>query len=75
MPLGLLLWHLDQVDTSTLLFFFIVGLGFTLPLLRLLLLMTQLAYLGLGARLVHELDQAHVLPETDEAARPDRAGI
>ena len=56
LPLGLLLWHLGQVDTSTLLFFFIVGLGFTLPLLRLLLLMTQLAYFGLGARLVHELD-------------------
>ena len=75
LPLGLLLWHLGQVDTSTLLFFFIVGLGFTLPLLRLLLLMTQLAYLGLGARLVHELDQAHVLPETGEEARPDGAGI
>ena len=75
LPLGLLLWHLDQVDTSTLLFFFIVGLGFTLPLLRLLLLMTQLAYLGLGARLVHELDRAHVLPETGEAARPHGAGI
>ena len=75
LPLGLLLWHLGQVDTSTLLFFFIVGLGFTLPLLRLLLLMTQLAYLGLGARLVHELDQAHVLPEKSDAARPHGAGI
>ncbi len=66
-PLGLLLWHTGHVDTSTLLFFFIVGLGFTLPLLRVLMVMTQLAYLGLGARLVRELDRAEVLPE---AARP-----
>ena len=66
-PLGLLLWHTGHVDTSTLLFFFIVGLGFTLPLLRVLTVMTQLAYLGLGARLVRELDQAEVLPE---ATRP-----
>lgn len=74
-PLGLLLWHLDQVDTSTLLFFFVVGLGFTLPLLRLHMLMAQLSYLGLGARLVHELDGAHVLPEKDGAARIDDAEV
>ena len=67
-PLGLLLWHTGHVDTSTLLFFFIVGLGFTLPLLRVLLVMTQLAYLGLGARLVRELDQAEVLPEPTDPA-------
>ena len=68
-PVGLLLWHTGQVDTSTLLFFFIVGLGFTLPLLRLLNVMTTLAYLGLGARLVRELDEAEVLPEPAEAGR------
>ncbi|MCY3656721.1 MAG: ABC transporter ATP-binding protein [Chloroflexi bacterium] len=67
-PLGLLLRHAGHVDTSTLLFFFIVGLGFTLPLLRVLMVMTQLAYLGLGARLVRELDQAEVLPEATEPA-------
>ena len=64
-PFGLLFWHLGTVDTSTLLFFLIVGLGFTIPLLQLLMLMTQLAYLGLGARLVQELDEAEVLPQTD----------
>ena len=62
-PVGLWLWHTGQIDTSTLLFYFIVGLGFTLPLLRVLLIMTQFAVLGLGARLVRELDEADVLPE------------
>ena len=62
-PVGLWLWHAGQIDTSTLLFYFIVGLGFTLPLLRVLLIMTQFAVLGLGARLVRELDEADVLPE------------
>ncbi|MCY3619714.1 MAG: ABC transporter ATP-binding protein [Acidimicrobiaceae bacterium] len=74
-PFGLLLWHLDQIDTSRLLFFFIVGLGFTLPLLRLLLLMSRLSYLGLGAKLVHELDRASVLPESTQAASPDDARL
>ncbi|MYA61138.1 MAG: ABC transporter ATP-binding protein [Dehalococcoidia bacterium] len=72
LPLGLLFWHFEMVSTSTLLFFFIVGLGFTLPLVRLLSLMTQLAYLGLGARLVRQLDEATVLPEPVE--RADLAG-
>ena len=72
LPLGLLFWHFEIVSTSTLLFFFIVGLGFTLPLVRLLNLMTQLAYLGLGARLVRQLDEATVLPEPVE--RADLAG-
>ena len=62
-PVGLWLWHTGQIDTSALLFYFIVGLGFTLPLLRVLLIMTQFAVLGLGARLVRELDEADVLPE------------
>ena len=68
LPLGLLFWHLEIISTSTLLFFFIVGLGFTLPLVRLLNLMTQMAYLGLGARLVRQLDEATVLPEPVERA-------
>ncbi len=74
-PVGLLLWHLGYVDTSTLLFFFIVGLGFTLPIMRVLNLMTQFAYLGLGARLVRELDEAETLPEVAERPRLDGARV
>lgn len=69
LPVGLLLWHTGAVDTSTLLFFFIVGLGFTLSLLNLMNVMLTLATLGLGARLVKELDEADVLPEVTEDAR------
>ncbi|MEM9623404.1 MAG: ABC transporter ATP-binding protein, partial [Pseudomonadota bacterium] len=64
-PAGLWLWHIDALTTPTLLFFFIVGLGFTLPLLRVQQLMVHLSYLALGARLVRELDQAEVLPVVD----------
>ena len=69
LPVGLLLWHTGAVDTSTLLFFFVVGLGFTLSLLNLMNVMLMLATLGLGARLVQELDEADVLPEVTEDAR------
>lgn len=62
-PVGLWLWHADELSTSALLFFFIVGLGFTLPILRVQQVMTQLSYLALGARLVNELDAAEVLDE------------
>ena len=51
LPVGLILWHNGTVDTSTLLFFFIVGLGFTLPLLNLMNVMLTLANLGLESRL------------------------
>ena len=69
LPVGLLQWHTGAVDTSTLLFFFVVGLGFTLSLLNLMNVMLMLATLGLGARLVQELDEADVLPEVTEDAR------
>ncbi len=62
-PTGLWLWSTDELGTSELLFFFIVGLGFTLPILTLAQTMTQLSYLALGARLVRELEAAEVLDE------------
>ncbi|MEM8767552.1 MAG: ABC transporter ATP-binding protein [Pseudomonadota bacterium] len=60
-PAGLWFWHLGLLDTAVLLFFFIVGLGFTLPLLRVQQVMVRLSYLALGARLVKELDEAEIL--------------
>ncbi|MYB49785.1 MAG: ABC transporter ATP-binding protein [Dehalococcoidia bacterium] len=74
-PLGLWLWHTGRIDTSTLLFYFIVGLGFTVPLLRVLSIMTQFAVLGLGARLVRELDDADVLPEVAVESRLNGATL
>ena len=60
-PAGLWFWHLGLLDTAVLLFFFIVGLGFTLPLLRVQQVMVRLSYLALGARLVRELEEAEIL--------------
>ena len=74
-PFGLLFWHRGLIDTSSLLFFFIAGLGFTLPLIRLLHVMTTMAHIGLGARLVRELDEADVLPQARDAASVDGARI
>ncbi len=74
-PFGLMFWHLGMIDTSSLLFFFIAGLGFTLPLMRLLHVMTTMAHIGLGARLVRELDEADVLPQARETASVDGARI
>ena len=75
LPIGLWLWHTGRIDTSTLLFYFIVGLGFTLPMLRVLLIMTKFAVLGLGARLVRELDEADVLPEATAESRLSGSAI
>ena len=74
-PFGLLFWHLGMIDTSSLLFFFIAGLGFTLPLMRLLHVMATMAHIGLGARLVRELDEADVLPQAGEDTVVDGAHI
>ncbi len=74
-PLGLWQWHAGRIDTSTLLFYLIVGLGFTVPLLRVLSIMTQFAVLGLGARLVRELDQADLLPESAQESQLDGASL
>lgn len=74
-PFGLLFWHQGLIDTSSLLFFFIVGLGFTLPLMRILHVMATMAHVGLGARLVRELDNADVLPQVGERAIVEDARI
>ena len=68
-PAGLLLWQTGTLSTPDLLFFLVVGLGYTSSLMKLLQLTTQLGRLGLGASLVTDLDQAPVLPQpADNAA-------
>lgn len=62
-PVGLWLWTSDRLGTADLLFFLVVGLGYPLPLLKLMELTTQMSYLSLGANLVNELDSAEELPE------------
>jgi ATP-binding cassette subfamily B protein IrtA len=67
-PVGLLLWQAGSLSTADLLFFLVVGLGYTSSLMKLMQLTTQLGRLGLGAALVTDLDRAPVLPAPDAPA-------
>ncbi|MFN3220082.1 MAG: ABC transporter ATP-binding protein [Acidimicrobiales bacterium] len=67
-PVGLWLWTTDRLGTSDLLFFFIVGLGYLVPVMRLLEFAAQLTHLTLAATVVLELEEATPLPEADERA-------
>lgn len=67
-PVGVWLWTSDRLSTPDLLFFLVVGLGYPLPLLRLMELTSQMTHLSLAAYLVHELDGADELPEATERA-------
>jgi ATP-binding cassette subfamily B protein IrtA len=51
-PTGLALWRAGSVDTATLAFFLIVGVGALHPLRELLKLFSQLAHLSTGGNLV-----------------------
>jgi ATP-binding cassette subfamily B protein IrtA len=62
-PAGLWLRQAGTLSTPDLLFFLVVGLGYTSGLMKLLQLTTQLGRLGLGAALVTDLDRAPVLPQ------------
>ncbi|MGF1654890.1 MAG: ATP-binding cassette domain-containing protein [Actinomycetales bacterium] len=63
LPAGLWWWSRGELSTADLLFFLVLGLGYTTALLKVVQLTTQLGRLGVGAALVHELDRAPVLPE------------
>lgn len=65
-PVGVWLWHTDRLSTTDLLFFFVVGLGYLVAVMRLLEFTSQFAHLTLGARLVLELEEAEALPEVAE---------
>ncbi|HRE02459.1 MAG TPA: ABC transporter ATP-binding protein, partial [Ilumatobacteraceae bacterium] len=67
-PIGLWLWTSDRLSTSDLLFFFIIGFGYPLPLLKLMEFTSQMSYLSLSANLVDELDSARELPEAPQRA-------
>ncbi|MEM9746296.1 MAG: ABC transporter ATP-binding protein [Actinomycetota bacterium] len=69
-PAGVWLWQTDSLSTADLVFFFIVGLGYLVSVMRLFEFSTQLAHLTLAANVVLELDEAEPLPEV-----PDRAEL
>jgi ATP-binding cassette subfamily B protein len=68
LPAGLWWWSRGELTTADLLFFLVLGLGYTTALLKVVQLTTQLGRLAVGAALVHELDRAPVLPEPSAPA-------
>ncbi|MDQ1305466.1 MAG: ATP-binding cassette, subfamily bacterial IrtA/YbtP [Actinomycetota bacterium] len=67
-PAGLWWWTRGTLSTADLLFFLVVGLGYTASVMKLMQLTVQLGRLGLGAALITELDAAPVLPQPQEPA-------
>ena len=67
-PTGLLLWSRGRLGTADLIFFLVVGLGYTSAVMKLLQLTTQLGRLGLGAADIHALDRLAPLPTADSPA-------
>lgn len=63
MPLGLWLWSTNRVETSILLFFFIIGLGFSLPILQLMGFVANLSHLSFNTAALLKIDEASELSE------------
>ena len=68
LPVGLWLWQTNRIGSPELVFFFIVGLGYLVPVLKLMEFTSQLSILTIGAGLINELDDAEVLAEVPERA-------
>ncbi|NEE02724.1 ABC transporter ATP-binding protein [Phytoactinopolyspora halotolerans] len=67
-PVGLLLWSNDAIDTPELLFFFVIGLGYGTPVVKLLDFSANMSHLTYGVQLINELKDAGELPEADREA-------
>ncbi|MEM9131243.1 MAG: ABC transporter ATP-binding protein [Actinomycetota bacterium] len=65
-PVGVWLWRSGSIDTRTLLFFFVFGLGYSLPVVKLLEFMTNISHLTFGASAILTLSEAEVLAEVEE---------
>ncbi|MGH8933115.1 MAG: ABC transporter transmembrane domain-containing protein [Egibacteraceae bacterium] len=68
-PVGMWLFLTGRVDLTTLLFFFILGIGYTLPLLKFFRQGTMLAYMASSGDLVKVLLSEPELPDSGERAR------
>lgn len=64
-PIGLWLWVSDSISAPDLLLFFIVGLGYSMPIIKLMEFSSILSRLSLAADMVGVLDSA---PELGEAS-------
>ena len=69
LPVGLWLWNIGHLSTTTLLFFFIVGLGYSAPIITLMELFSSLSHLGISAKQVAGLDGSMELAEVTTRAQ------
>ncbi|WP_129663569.1 ABC transporter ATP-binding protein [Phytoactinopolyspora endophytica] len=67
-PVGLLLWSNDAIETPELLFFFVIGLGYGAPVVKLLEFSANISHLTYGVQLINELKDAGELPEAGHDA-------
>ena len=74
-PIGLWLWTRGGLSTESLLFFMVLGLGYTSSVMKLMQLSTQLGRLVLGALQVVELDRAERLPQVAQPAALGAPGL
>jgi ATP-binding cassette, subfamily B, bacterial IrtA/YbtP len=74
-PVGLWLWNHRLIGTADLVFFLILGLGYTSSVMKLLQLTTQLGRLAVGAARVTDLDRAPVMPQPARPATLAEPGI
>ncbi|MET0390318.1 MAG: ABC transporter ATP-binding protein [Polyangiales bacterium] len=69
LPVGLWLWTQGKLDTADLLFFLVLGLGYTTSVMKLMQLTTQFGRLAVGAAAVAELDGAPVMRWAERPAQ------
>jgi ATP-binding cassette, subfamily B, bacterial IrtA/YbtP len=67
-PIGLWLWVSDGISAPDLLLFFIVGLGYSMPIIKLMEFSSILSRLSLAADMVGVLDSAPELAEVSSRA-------
>jgi ATP-binding cassette, subfamily B, bacterial IrtA/YbtP len=61
LPVALWLWTRGELQTADLLFFLVLGLGYTTSVMKLMQLTTQFGRLAVGAAAVAELDEAPIM--------------
>ncbi|MEM9033607.1 MAG: ABC transporter ATP-binding protein [Actinomycetota bacterium] len=66
-PVGVLLWRSGSIDTETLMFFFVFGLGFSGPIVKLMEFFSNVSHLTLGAGAVMSLAEAEAMADTERS--------
>jgi ATP-binding cassette subfamily B protein len=74
-PVGMWLFLSDRIPLTTLLFFFIVGIGYSRPLIKLFHEGMRFSHIASGGTLVAQILSEPTLPDTGAAASPDEHSV